>query len=149
MMDLANVAKNKNTQIATIALNYDGSSDIKELQDLSGITGSGLFHEVKSSSELKEAFDKIHNSLFKSTKKELKERKDSFIVPRYGAPTLTFTFFPKSPDDDFVLTAPDGTEYTKKDAYTMDSITSITIEKPQYLHYSNHPLMNLKVKYLV
>jgi len=138
MLEMGDKARNKNIKIATISLNYSGNSNTSSLKILSDKTvenpeKESLFHEVTNAKNLKNAFEKIHTSLFLFEKKTLKEGKNTFYVPPIGAEVFTFTFSPTSPSDDFKLTSPKGNVvYTKTNARQIDNgLCVIMIEKPE------------------
>jgi len=132
MLKIADDAKANNILIATIALNNNNTVDEDKLQILSQIASDGLYWKITSSSELTDAFNEMHDSLFYSEKHPLEAGEDWFSVPKYGANSLTFTFFSDTPNDTFTLTSPDGTVYSEADTYKLSGLSIITIEKPPY-----------------
>jgi hypothetical protein len=113
LTSLAKEAKNREVEIATVALNTNGEAQSEELKKISELSGSSLFQEVRSAAGLKEAFDAIHDFLFSSQKFDLVAGESKrFQVPRIGALALTITL---SPDDAIELTSP-----VSKRVYTMD-----------------------------
>ncbi|MDR1464014.1 MAG: hypothetical protein LBJ11_01765 [Oscillospiraceae bacterium] len=121
--------KDNRVQLATIFLEYGGYN--LRTSELSGITQTDRFYEVRDASALTDVFNKIHTDLFDSAKRELGAGKNIITVPPNGVNMLNFIFEQDSPDALFELTDPLGAKtYTKSDAVLMGNLCVLSIANP-------------------
>jgi|GEM_PF-6775828 len=127
---LAASAEAENIQVATVFLNKDNQYDDTDLRIIT--KNDDLFNNITSADDLTATFDSVHSLLFNAQKKDLSKGKDAFLVPRYGANMLTFTFFPESETDTFKLVSPTGVVRTNSDAIKMGDMYIMHIPTPEY-----------------
>jgi len=121
-----NEIKSKNIQVATILL---GSTGITSNQ-LSRVLGDGLFYAIRTAQDIPTAVENIYSSIFNSKILHLNPGLASISVPPLGDSPLTISYALDSPDDEFELISPDGQIFTHLDTLKIESLNTLTIERP-------------------